>query len=576
MGTSSTFVLMFDKTCVISNPVRYIAIFVLFQSSLGIYAQQDHAMIDEARNILSGRGEVIVKFTLPAGYDVNYFSSVMSVDNVTGDTVIAYMNQRQFDRFQMMEIPFRVIPPPSLKHLKTSLKEKGVMQLPDGYPSYDEYIDMMENFAADYDEICRLVEFGQSIHGRKLLTLKITDQPDTREQEPAFLYTSTMHGDEVVGYVLMLCLIEELLTGYETDTRIKNLVDHVEIWINPLANPDGTYFLSDESVYGAARYNANGVDLNRNFPDPEAGDHPDGNEWQTETLAMINFLKSIPFSLAANFHDGEEVVNYPWDTWSRLHADDLWYREISRAYADTVHQYSPEGYMTFKENGITNGYAWYAISGGRQDYSNYFLHGREVTIELSNEKVPDESTLPEYWEYNKRSMLDYMEQVMYGISGVVTDSITGNPLRAKIGLAGHDSDHSEVYSSADNGLFFRLIDEGSYLLTCESVGYQKKSFSVNVPYHDRIELDISLTPIMLRYKLFPNPFRDGLYVYITDGGGEMRVEVYNISGRMVISDIQPVDVAGRQYIDLRDLAKGLYIIQIVYKDFVIRDKIIKM
>ncbi len=576
MVISFTFGLMFDKTCIISNPIRYIAIVWLVLSLARIHAQQSPIMIHEALNILSVRGEVIVKFALPAGYDVNYFSSVMSVDNVTGDSITAYMNEGQFDRFQMMEIPFTVIPPPSLRPLKSSLKAKGALQLTDRYPSYDEYIAIMEDFAADYDEICRLVEFGQSIHGRKLLAIKITDQPDTREQEPAFLYTSTMHGDEVVGYVLMLCLIEELLAHYETDTRIKNLVDHVEIWINPLANPDGTYFLSDESVYGATRFNANGVDLNRNFPDPEAGNHPDGNVWQTETLAMINFLKSIPFSLAANFHGGEEVVNYPWDTWSRLHADNSWYHEISRAYADTVHQYSPEGYMTFKENGITNGYAWYTISGGRQDYSNYFLHAREVTIELSKEKVPDESALNDYWEYNKRSMLDYMEQVMYGISGVVIDSITGTPLRAKIGLAGHDRDHSEVYSSTDNGLFFRLIDEGNYLLTCESPGYQEKSFPVNVPYNDRIELDISLTPVMQRYKLFPNPFKDGLFVYITDGGGEMLVEVYSISGRVVISHIQSVDVAGRQYIDLRSLAGGLYIIQIVYKDFVIRDKVVKM
>jgi len=31
------------------------------------------------------------------------------------------------------------------------------------------------------------------------------------------------------------------------------------------------------------------------------------------------------------------------------------------------------GYLTDYNDGITNGYAWYSISGGRQDYMNYFI-----------------------------------------------------------------------------------------------------------------------------------------------------------------------------------------------------------
>ena len=46
------------------------------------------------------------------------------------------------------------------------------------------------------------------------------------------------------------------------------------------------------SVDGATRFNANQVDLNRNFPDPVKGDHPDSYIWQTETVAMMEFMKS--------------------------------------------------------------------------------------------------------------------------------------------------------------------------------------------------------------------------------------------------------------------------------------------
>ena len=74
--------------------------------------------------------------------------------------------------------------------------------------------------------------------------------------------------------------------------------------------------------------------------------------------------------------------------------------------------------MTAEDNGITNGYSWYPVYGGRQDYVNYFIHGREVTIELSDDKIPDENKLDNYWKYNYRSLLQYIEQVYTGISGI--------------------------------------------------------------------------------------------------------------------------------------------------------------
>jgi len=50
------------------------------------------------------------------------------------------------------------------------------------------------------------------------------------------MYTSSMHGDELTGYVLMLRLIDSLLSTYGTNPRVTNLVNNFEIWINPLAN----------------------------------------------------------------------------------------------------------------------------------------------------------------------------------------------------------------------------------------------------------------------------------------------------------------------------------------------------
>ena len=47
-----------------------------------------------------------------------------------------------------------------------------------------------------------------------------------------------MHGDELSGFVLSLRLIDYLLTNYGMNNRISNLINEIDIWINPLINPD--------------------------------------------------------------------------------------------------------------------------------------------------------------------------------------------------------------------------------------------------------------------------------------------------------------------------------------------------
>ncbi|MCK5068132.1 MAG: hypothetical protein KAR16_11855, partial [Bacteroidales bacterium] len=95
------------------------------------------------------------------------------------------------------------------------------------YPTYDQYLQMMQGFASDYPAICRLDTFGTSEEGRLLLALKISNNVEADEAEASFLYTSTMHGDEVVGYVLLLRLADSLLTGYGNDPEVTTLVNNL-------------------------------------------------------------------------------------------------------------------------------------------------------------------------------------------------------------------------------------------------------------------------------------------------------------------------------------------------------------
>ncbi|MEA2105622.1 MAG: M14 family zinc carboxypeptidase [Bacteroidota bacterium] len=365
----------------------------------------------------------------------------------------------------------------------------------DKYPTYGLYVEMMEYYETTYPDICKVVTIGTTVSDRELLALKITDNVNVEEEEPEFFYTSTMHGDETTGYVLMLRFADSLLTSYGSVPEITNMVDNIEIYINPNANPDGTYGGDDNTIEYPTRYNANEVDLNRNFKDPANGDHPDGSSWQPETVAMMNFAQNHHFVLTANFHGGVELANYPWDHTYRRHPDDEWFIRVSRDYATSAQNNSPSGYFTGQNNGITNGADWYVVYGSRQDYYTFFHNSREITFEISNTKFVSGSTLPNFWNYNREALFQFMEECLYGIKGTVKNS-NGDPLDAMIFIDGHDTymDSSMVFTDPDLGDYHRMIEEGTYNVIASSYGYFNDTLNVYVPENSAVSANFVLQP----------------------------------------------------------------------------------
>ena len=486
---------------------------------------------------------------------IQKLTHLVSIDNRIGNRVIAVANDEQLANLKKAGFSYTIIPPPKVQppQMSTSTKDATAW---DSYPTYGQYDSMMYAFQTNYPNICRTYDIGNSVLGRDLLVVKITDNPDVEEAEPEVLYTSSMHGDELTGYILTLRLIDSLLSSYGSDPRITNMIDNMEIWINPLANPDGTYRNDDNSVSGATRYNWNNIDLNRNYPDPDEGPHPDGNAWQVETMAFMDFADAHSFVLSANFHGGAEVVNYPWDTWPQRHPDDQWFINLSRMYADSTHFYGPVGYMDDLNNGITDGWDWYTVSGGRQDYMNYYHGCREVTIELSNTKLPSGSSLPLFWYYNRVSMITYLEQALYGIHGIVTDAVTANPVAATITVLNHDDPAaaSQVYTDPDVGDYTRMLLAGTYDVEYSATGYYPDTvYGVTVTDLQATHVNVQLQPIPsepifavvsnTEETVFPGDTSD-VYVMVANNGGAASSDTYGIltsSDPLVTITVDSVD-----------------------------------
>ena len=441
--------------------------------------------------------EEYIRISFDSRVEIAKISKLVSISKVEDNILFAYANGKQLQSLANAGYKYEILTHPGLLISPAMTSEKRGITAWDVYPTYEVYDSMMYQFATDYPDLCQIVNAGQSVLGRDILFARISDNVDIEEDEPEVMYTSSMHGNETAGYVMMLRLIDTLLTGYGSDSLITRLIDSCEIWINPLANPDGTYYGGNHTVYGARRYNYYGRDLNRNFPDPKGGQHPDGSTHQAETIVMMDLAAEQSFVLSANMHGGVEVINYPWDTWSRLHPDDDWLIAISRDYADSAQYFSVLGYMDYLNNGITNGYAWYSIEGGRQDYMNFWHGCREITFELSNTYLLPADSMPIFWEWNRVSLFNYLESALYGIRGIVTDSLTGQPLPAVINLPGHDtdSDSSRVFTDPDVGDYHRMLEAGVYDLEVTANGYRTKTItSVVVPVLTSVRVDVMLYP----------------------------------------------------------------------------------
>ncbi len=456
------------------------------------------------------------------------------------EAIWAYATPADRDRLRALGIPFEEAPETcgSVIDMLTATEVQATGWKWDQHPTYSAYTARLQYFADTYPNLVRRVEIGNTtntVRPHKLLALKIGDHPDAAEDEPEVFLSSTMHGDETTGYVLLLHLIDELLTHYDPasldpyDQEITRLLDSAEIWINPLANPDGTYSSSDELLSNSSRRyyaNPNGsnsfVDPNRNFPDPQDGAHPDGEpSYWAETQRMMEFGNAHHFTLAFNLHGGAEVFNYPWDTWSdglpdsHPHADELWYQGVAHHFANLVKANAPAaigGSSYFSDvsfDGTTDGWEWYEVQGGRQDWMNWWRRCREVTIEVSSCKTDDSLRMPDYWTANRQALLDYIATTLTGIRGLVTDAY-GTPLAATVQLLGATAPESEVLTDPAAGDYHRLLAPGSYALHFTAAGFDPLDVTViPVAAGDATRRDVVLLHNLESPPLFADNFEVG-------------------------------------------------------------------
>ena len=203
-----------------------------------------------------------------------------------------------------------------------------------GYYTFSEIEEHLDEIANEYSSLVHKISIGNSLEGRNIWAIKISDNANIDENEPEVLYTGLHHAREPMSYMNLYYYMYWLLENYELDELANHLVNNRELWFIPAINPDGLVYNQSIASNGGGMQRKNmletcssssdGVDLNRNYSYMWAydndGSSPDGcNETyrgnspfsEPETQVVRDFVEERNFPIALNYHSYSNLLIYP-------------------------------------------------------------------------------------------------------------------------------------------------------------------------------------------------------------------------------------------------------------------------
>lgn len=246
-----------------------------------------------------------------------------------------------------------------------------------GYYTLIEVGSVLDQITAAYPQfVTPKFAIGQSLEGRDIWAVKISDQPGVDENEPEVRFDALHHAREpesmqtAIWYLLWLC------ESHGSDPLATYLVNRRETWILPVVNPDG--YLHNQTIQpgGGGLWRKNrrangggsfGVDLNRNYPhewfydDSGSSSNPNSEVYrgtaaasEPEVAAMVAFMASRDFKTALSMHTYSNLWLAPWGYTSAYPANWTVYDEIgSLATEFNGYPHGPASILLYEANGVT-------------------------------------------------------------------------------------------------------------------------------------------------------------------------------------------------------------------------------
>ncbi len=398
------------------------------------------------------KNEMQVKIDYKQGLAVQKLSDLKLNGDYYFNHAILYVTPEELNRLDKAGITYNIEIEDLNEHYKDFWSTKAA------YHSYQEIIDLADSLATNCPDICKKFLFGESVEGRELGALKISDNVEDDENEAEVFFDGGIHGDEIGASENCIRFARDLCTDYGSDPDVTFLVDNREIWIYYMVNPDGRE--------NSSRYNANGVDCNRDWGYMwDAWGGSTGAFSQPESKGLRSCMYNNQFVVHTTYHSGTEYISCPWSYRSSTPPDANHILQLAGIYS------SVSGYANMQYGQGNSG--MYPINGSTKD-GNYGIMGSIAwSMEISHDKQPPASQLMMYYNYNKPSMMAMIEYAGYGLEGTVTDSITGEPVAATVFV----NDFFPTFTDSTAGDYHKYVLADNYDITIVANGYETKTIT---------------------------------------------------------------------------------------------------
>jgi len=424
--------------------------------------------------------EIVVTIPYTSSYDVSWCTDRgYGVDSVDGKIIRMVVTPAQLEELNASGHRVTVEIPDLAAHERHVLGwDNPGPNSPPGYDTYDDIVNELTTLANTYPDLCQLKTVGTSVNGNTIYALKISKDVNTENFEPELRLLGAHHGNENIGAELCLYWTRDLLQNYGVDEDATYIIDHYELWSQPVVNPDG--------YIATTRNNAHGYDLNRNYSymwDPTHGSSGPYPFSEPETQAVRDYsiwdgpTDTNNFIASLTYHSGATCCNTVWN-----YAD-------PPTYPDGQPHPTPDDNLVMWWGGVytsnctqpgfylTNGCDWYATWGDTNDWSYGEWGDMDYTIEVYSAGYnPPYGQIQTVYDQHKTSMTLFFRDVdKYGIFGRVAQNSANStlPLRAKILVTDLDlqpKPYEGWYTYNDPtewGDYHRPLMAGTYDITCE-------------------------------------------------------------------------------------------------------------
>lgn len=213
----------------------------------------------------------------------------------------------------------------------------SIVQMTSTY-TYDEMNQDIMELTAAYPGIVSAGSIGTTVQGRNI-PLVILGNPAAPH---SIMIQASIHGREYIVTQSTMATIEYYAMQFAAG-NFGDVLASTCFYIVPMANPDGVTIA--QTVSPDWKANANGVDLNRNFPTgwelTKGASAPGAAKFkgfspasEPETQALMSLAAARDYSCYINYHQQGNIIYYDDDLTSDVTA------ALSKALALTVNKYN--------------------------------------------------------------------------------------------------------------------------------------------------------------------------------------------------------------------------------------------